>query len=76
MEEEKALRIARQSQMERILEYCQLMGYKPSLTDLVRAADIMSRYVVNGWSSKDKLGDGSIEGLLTKVDTLLNEYRG
>ena len=73
--DETAARIARQSQMERVIEYCNMMGYKPELTDMVRAADILSRYIVNGWSGK-KQDDPGIEGLLMKVDEMFSKYKG
>ena len=72
-QDEVAARIARQSQMERMIDYCKLTGIKPSLTDLVRSADILSRYITDGWSSK-KNNNGSIEELLNKVDELLDKY--
>jgi hypothetical protein len=47
-----AARIARQSQMERALEYYTLMGIKPSLEDLVLTSHILHKFIVDGWSKE------------------------
>tara|TARA_R110000772_G_scaffold212545_1_gene323101 strand:+ start:68 stop:277 length:210 start_codon:yes stop_codon:yes gene_type:complete len=49
-EENKAARIARQSQMERSIEYFTLMGKKPTLNDLVLTSHILHKYVMDGWT--------------------------
>jgi len=49
-EENKAARIARQSQMERSIEYFTLIGKKPTLNDLVLTSHILHKYVMDGWS--------------------------
>ena len=75
-EDQKALRIARQSQMERALEYHTLMGYKPTSRDLIMTAEMFTKYIMDGWSSKGKK-DHSLEWMLEMLDSKLNEnYRG
>ena len=61
--------------MERALEYHQLMGYKPTTRDLVMTAEMFTKYIMDGWSSKGKK-DYSIEWMLEKLDGKLDEYKG
>lgn len=65
-----AIRIARQSQLERSLEYFTLTGIQPTLADWVRTADALSLYVTNGRSKE-------IMEMLENADKYLNkEYKG
>ena len=71
---ETAIRIARQSQMERAIEYHSMMGTKPTTRDLVMTAEIFSKYIMNGWTS-EREGVMTLEGMLNKLDeTLQKEY--
>ena len=45
---DKETLIVRQSQMERAIEYYQLMGVKPTSIQLLATADHFSQYVQNG----------------------------
>lgn len=40
--------IVRQSQMERAIEYYQLMGVKPTVMELIATADHFAQFVENG----------------------------
>ncbi len=65
-EENKAARIARQSQMERSLEYYKLRGLQPTVEDVVLTSHILHKYIMDGWSKdlQQMLGklDNHIEG--------------
>ena len=64
--EKTAIRIARQSQLERSLEFFQQRGIKPTLKDWVNTADVLTRYVIDG-RTKDNLE------LLERADEYLNK---
>ena len=64
--EKTAIRIARQSQLERSLEFFSARGIKPTLSDWVNIADVLSRYVINGRSEE-------LTGLLERADEYLNK---
>lgn len=67
-EEVRAARIARQSQMERSLEYFKLMDKKPTLEDVVLTSHILHKYVMDGWSKE-------YQELVQKLDShLTNHY--
>ena len=48
---EMAERIARQSQMERSIEYFNLIGKKPTVEDVVLTSHILHKYIMDGWST-------------------------
>jgi len=47
-EEHKQQLIVRQSQMERAIQYCTLIGIKPNPSDLLSIADVFTEFVFNG----------------------------
>ncbi len=47
-EDKRQLLIVRQSQMERALEYYQLIGVKPTLYELVKTAELFKDFVMEG----------------------------
>jgi len=66
----KARRIARQSQMERSIEYFQMCSICPSLSDLIKTTTMLEEFVINGYS-KEMLEK------FDKLDEYINkEYRG
>lgn len=72
---ETARRIARQSQMERAIEYYTLIGKQPSITDLVMTAELLQRYIMNGWDGEQN--GKSLKESLNKMDKYLEkEYLG
>jgi hypothetical protein len=63
-----AARIARQSQMERAIEYYQMLGKTPTLEDLTLTAHILHKFIVDGWS-------GDYKELIQKMDGhIVNNY--
>jgi len=64
--EKTAIRIARQSQMERALEYFTLVDKKPSIEDVVLTSHILHKYIMDGWSS-------DMSDTLKKLDGHLNK---
>ena len=68
--ETAAERIARQSQVERSIEYFTLMGIQPTIEDVVLTSHILHKYIMNGW-------DSNIKELLQKLDKHLSDnYKG
>jgi hypothetical protein len=65
--EKTAIRIARQSQMERAIEYFQLVDKKPSVEDVVLTSHILHKYIMDGWS-------GDMSEMLKKLDVHLNKH--
>tara|TARA_R110000822_G_scaffold95196_3_gene217841 strand:+ start:84 stop:296 length:213 start_codon:yes stop_codon:yes gene_type:complete len=65
-QEKTAIRIARQSQMERSIEYFQLIDKKPTLEDLVLTSHILHKYIINGWDTEMKDLIQKLDGHLTK----------
>jgi len=47
-EDKRQLLIVRQSQLERAMEYYRTIGVEPSLTELVRTAELLKDFVYNG----------------------------
>ena len=66
-QQETALRIARQSQLERSLEFFTLRGMTPTLGDWVKVADCLSKYVMEG-RTKD------VADLMDRAEDALTEY--
>ena len=60
-DEIRAVRIARQSQMERSVEYWQMLGKTPTVEDLVLTSHILHKYIIDGWS-------GDMSDMLKKLD--------
>jgi len=66
----RAERIARQSQMERAMEYYQMMGITPTVEDLVLTSHVLSNYIMDGWNSEYK-------NLVQRLDEHISKnYRG
>ena len=53
-DEIRAERIARQSQMERSIEYFQLMGITPTLEDLVLTSHVLTKFIMDGYGKELK----------------------
>jgi len=67
-QKETAIRIARQSQMERAIEIFKLQGKAPTVEDIVLTSHILHKYIMDGWS-------GEMSDLLKKLDShLTNMY--
>ena len=49
---ETAIRIARQSQMERAIEIFTLQGKAPTIEDIVLTSHVLHKYVMDGWSKE------------------------
>ena len=62
-----AVRIARQSQLERSLEFFTLRGMSPTLGDWVKVADCLTKYVMEG-RTKD------VSELMERAEEALTEY--
>lgn len=62
--------IVRQSQMQRAIEFYNLMGVRPTSLQLVATADHFTQYVMNGMTKeiieKSRRLDGMITDLLTE----------
>ena len=72
---ETAKRIARQSQMERAIEYYTLIGKQPTITDLVMTAELLQRYIMNGWTGEEN--GKTLKEQLNSFDKYLEkEYHG
>ena len=65
-DEIRAVRIARQSQMERSVEYWQMLGKTPTVEDLVLTSHILHKYIIDGWS-------GDMSEMLKKLDNYIEE---
>lgn len=69
-QDKTAERIARQSQMERAIEYYQMCGICPSIEDLCLTSHILTKFIVNGWN-------GEYKELVQKLDKHISEqYKG
>lgn len=66
----KDILIARQSQIKTALEYCQLMGIKPSVIELLAMTDHFVQFIENGLDNemikKTKRLDTFVESKLQK----------
>ena len=67
--EKTAIRIAWQSQMERAIEYFQLVDKKPTVEDVVLTSHILHKYIIDGWS-------GEMSVMLKRLDQHLNKNIG
>jgi len=65
-QKETAIRIARQSQMERAIEIFELQGKAPNIEDIVLTSHILHKYIMDGWS-KD------LSEMLQKLDKHLQD---
>jgi hypothetical protein len=73
-EEHKQQLIVRQSQMERAIQYCTLIGIKPNPTDVILMADVFTEFVFNG-RTKDVLNRSKLMNTYIKENYLANEQK-
>ncbi len=70
MATEKDKQIIRQSQLKLVLDYFQMCGICPSLTDVIKVTTMMEKYVIEGYST-------DITSSFERIEKFIDEqYRG
>ena len=70
MATEKDKQIIRQSQLTLVLDYFQMCGICPSLTDVIKVTTMMEKYVIEGYST-------DITSSFERIEKFIDEqYRG
>jgi len=67
---EKDKQIIRQSQLKLSLDYYQMCGYCPNITDLIKTTAMLEDFVINGYSKDMASKFERLDEYITK------EYRG
>lgn len=72
--------IVRQSQMERAIDVCKLLEYKPTLIQLLRISQVLTQFIFD-WDLKNPdlrklsshIADPSQNELVTQIETILKD---
>lgn len=67
-DEKRQLLIVRQSQLERAMEYYKVLGIAPSLTELIRTAELLKDFVYEGIN-------GDIKNRVNGFDTYVSKKK-